>query len=652
MSDIHPSKDAQAVETTEAQIEPSQVSRRQFIAASGLAGVAVAGGGLTAALLPNAAQSAAKAGELNPHVAPGELDTYYGFYSGGQSGEVRVYGIPSMREFKRIPVFNYFPATGWGVTNESRKIMYEGLTPQGKRRADKQGGVLRNGDSHHPHMSYTDGTYDGRYLFINDKANSRVGRIRLDLMVCDKITQIPNVQAVHGLRLQKVPRTGYVFCNGEFLIPQPNDGRDMNDPSKYYTLFSALDGDTMEVKWQVKVSGNLDNTNADYTGRYAFSTCYNSEGGVTLGEMMRAERDHVVVFNIARIEAAVKAGTSFTIGDSKVPVVDGTKGSDLTLYIPIPKGPHGINTTPDGQYFIANGKLSPTVSVVEIAKLDDYFDGKLKDPREVVVAEPELGLGPLHTTYDGRGNAYTTLFIDSQVVKWNIEDAIKGFKDGKTNPIRQKLDVHYQPGHLNASMAETKEADGQWLVSLNKFSKDRFLNVGPLKPECDQLIDISGDEMKLVHDGPTYSEPHDCIIVRRDVLHPKRLYDSNDPMFDDIKAQAAKDGVEIGKDNKIVRDGNKVRVYMISYAPNFGITDFSVKQGDEVTVIIKNLDEIEDVTHGFTLTNYDIQMEISPQQIASVTFTADEVGMHWYYCQWFCHALHMEMRGRMMVEAA
>jgi nitrous-oxide reductase len=611
------------------------VSRREFLGATAIAGVA--GAGLGGGLLGVSSPALAKSTGNKAEVGLGELDEYYGFWSGGQSGEIRILGIPSMRELMRIPVFNYDGATGHGLTNETKRI----LGPD----------APLNGDTHHPHMSFTDGRYDGKYLFINDKANTRVARIRCDIMKTDKIVEIPNVQAIHGLRPQKAPYTKYIFCNAEFRIPHPNNGQFMQDNDRYYTMFSAIDAEKMEVAWQVIVDGNLDNTDADYSGKYACSTCYNSEGGFTLADTMRNERDWAVVFNIPRIEAALKAGKFTTLGDSKVPVLDGRHGSKLTLYIPVPKSPHGLNTSPDGKYFVANGKLSPTVTVISIKKIDDWFAGKLKKPRDTVVAEPELGLGPLHTAFDNRGNAYTTLFIDSQIAKWNVADAIKAYQGKKVNYIRQKLDVMYQPGHNHTSMGETRDADGKWLVALCKFSKDRFLPVGPLHPENDQLIDISGEKMKLVHDGPTFAEPHDCIIVHRSKVKTRKIWKRNDPYFAETVAMAKKDGVVLERDNKVIRDGNKVRVYMTSIAPNFGMTDFTVKQGDEVTVVITNLDQIEDVTHGFTLVNHGIAMEIGPQQTASVTFVAKKPGVHWFYCQWFCHALHMEMRGRMLVEA-
>ena len=627
-----------------------KLKRRGFLGAAAATGGVVALGGTT--LLPRAqAQSEKPAEGQNIHIAPGELDEYYVFNSSGQTGELRIMGLPSMRELMRIPVFNRCSATGWGQTNESIKIMRERMLPQTKAFLEKQGQqVYMNGDLHHPHMSFTDATYDGRYVFVQDKANTRVARIRCDVMKCDAMVEIPNVQGIHGMRTQRYPRTGYVFANGEHIVPMPNDGSILdsdNGKRDYWTCMTAIDGDTMDIAWQVKVDGNLDNLDADYQGKYVFSTCYNSEKGFDVGAMSASETDWVTIINIKRVEEAIAKGDFVEMNGAKV--IDGTGENPYVRYVAVPNSPHGCNASPDGNYIMLNGKLSPTVTVIDVRKLDDLFDGKIEDD-DIIVAQPELGLGPLHTAFDGKGNAFTTLFIDSQMVKWNIDAAIKQFAGEDIDPIVEKIDVHYQPGHNHSSMGETKEADGKWLVSLNKFSKDRFLNVGPLKPENDQLIDISGEKMQLVHDGPSFAEPHDMIIVRRDIVNPVSLWERNDPMWADARAQAEKDGVDLDNANQIVRDGDKVRVYMTATAPAFGLNSFEVNEGDEVTVIVTNKELIEDLTHGFTLGDYGIAMEVGPQATASVTFKADRAGVYWYYCQWFCHALHMEMSGRMFVK--
>lgn len=632
-------------------LPPEDPTRRSFFSKAALAGVAGAGlsMGLSAckgqapAVAGNAVSSASAHG--GGEVAPGQLDDYYSFSSGGHSGEVRVYGIPSGRLFKRIPVFNTDALVGWGITNESKKIL-----------GTKADGSLRytTGDTHHVHMSYKDGVYDGRYMFVNDKIHGRLARIRLDTMECDKITELPNVQGFHGTFPdkrdpvdEKINYTTRVFCGSEFHIPQPNDGRDLDDPSKYSCLFTCVDAETMEPRWQVRLDGNMDLVATSYDGKLAATNQYNTEGGAHYEDMMSSERDACVFFHIARIEQAVKSGKFTTIGNSKVPVVDGRKAANtdpktaLTCYVPIPKNPHGVNASPDGKYYACSGKLSPTASLIEHALVMKWFDGELKDPHDAVVAEPEIGLGPLHTGFDGRGNAYTTLFLDSQIVKWNLEAAIKAYKGDKAaKPVVDRIDVHYQPGHGFTSMGETNQPDGKYFLSDNKFSKDRFLPVGPLHPETAQLIDISGDKMKLIADHAVYSEPHDSIIVRRDLIKTRQVYDL------DEFPNAVKDV----KDNRVERKGKKVTVYMTSQAPSFGLREFKVKVGDEVTIILTNLDKVEDLTHGFAIPKHNINFIVNPRETKSVTFKVEQPGVYWCYCTNFCHALHLEMRSRMLVE--
>ena len=636
---------------TDSTLPTAGLGRRSFINTAALvgltAGVAACNekpsAATPAAPAPAApAASHASAGAAT-HLKPGELDTYYGLWSGGHTGDMRVLGLPSGREITRIPCFVPDALVGWGITNESKAIM--GTKPDGSLK-------YTVADTHHTHASYKDGNYDGRYAWINDKINSRLARIRLDYFVCDKITDLPNVQGFHGIFPDKAdpvdPAINYttrVFCGAEFSIPLPNTGTE--DSSKYRSMFTCVDAESMEVRWQVLIDGNCDLTATSYDGKLAATNQYNTEMGAKYEDMMSAERDACLFFNVARIEAAVKAGKFKTIGTSKVPVVDGTLEANkdpktaLTAYVSVPKNPHGVNASPDGKYFICAGKLSPTGTVIELSKVLEWFDGKLEKLDAAIVAEVELGLGPLHTAFDGRGNAYTTLFLDSQVVKWNVEAAIKFHAGDKASKyVVDRIDVHYQPGHINASQSETKAADGKYLAVGCKFSKDRFLPVGPLHPENEQLIDISGEKMVLMADHPVRGEPHDFIIFKRDLVRPKQVYNLDDSPL------AIKDPKESG----VVRNGKKVTVKITSQAPAFSLREFKLKKGDEVTLILTNLDKIEDLTHGFAIPNYNVNFIVNPLETKSVSFVADKPGVFWCYCTHFCHALHLEMRTRMIVE--
>ena len=605
------------------------LGRRDFVKAGAAVGAVGASAGCLGVLdTENGNENGQAAGNADHHVPPGELDDYYAFLSGGHSGDVRVYGVPSMRQIMRIPVFNPESARGYGHDDETQQMLEEA-------------GGYTWGDTHHPRVSQTGNDYDGRWLFVNDKANGRMARVNLKYFETDAIVDIPNQQGTHGACLV-LPDTKYVIGVGEFRVPMPNDGRDLDDPSVYTSTLAAIDPETMNVEFQVEVDGNLDNADSGKEGEWFFATNYNSEEGVTVEEMQRDDRDWTVAFNFPRIEAAVENGNYETIND--VPVVDGTRDSSLnqggepiTRYIPTPSSPHGVSVTPDNEYAIASGKLDPSATVIEIDALNE-----VSDPEDAIVGQPRLGMGPLHTAYDGRGHAYTTLFVDSQVVKWDIETAVET-ELGSDEAVIEKIDVHYNPGHLIAAESYTADPQGDWLISLNKLSQDRFLSVGPVFPENDQLIYIGDDDegMQLVKDTPAYPEPHDATMVGADKIQPEQVYDPDDLQYEHVS----------NEDNSFERvEDDRVEIKMHSTRNEFGFTDVTVQEGDTVEITVTNTEQTPDLLHSLAIPEYDVNVKLAPQETRKVTFEADKPGVYWMYCAFFCSALHLEMRSRLLVE--
>ena len=539
------------------------------------------------------------------YVPPGELDKYYAFLSGGQSGSVFVVGIPSMRLIREIPVFE--PRAAYGYA------MHEG-DPR-RKELEETGGLW--GDSHHPMLSETNGVFDGKHLWINDLANGRLARVRLDYFQTDRIIKIPNLQGAHGIAVVS-PNTKYIVVNGEF--EQPTDGMATN-PAPYTSVVAFVDPDAMTVKFEVRVNGNIDIADTSKDGRYSFSTVYNLEQGKDMGAMLQYDRDAVAAIDIPAAEKAVADGRANV--RNGVPIIDPEQVPGVLTLIPVPKNPHGVNATPDGKYVIASGKLSPTVTIIDAHTLK-------------IVAEPEVGLGPLHTTFDNHGNAYTSLFLDSQVVKWNIAKAVSG----STDYIVDRINVHYNIGHLQAVGGDSMHPAGDYLLALNKLSKDQYLPVGPDLPENQELIDISGDKMVMLGSFPTPPEPHDATFIAASVLKPivKQVY------------TPGAEAVPAGKE-RVVRTGpHAVTVDMTLIRSTYTPDTFEVREGDAVTFRITNVETVRDMIHGFALPDHNLNIALPPGDTKTITVDAGKPGVYWFYCTNFCSALHLEMRGRMVVQ--
>lgn len=608
---------------------------------AGFVAATISFGNFSSGPTTEAANSTNKSDAEKVYVPFGQKDEYYLFASGGHSGQMFIYGVPSMREIRTIPVFSPDPATGYGFDARTKKML----------------GGYTWGDLHHPAFSETNGDYDGKYMFATDVGNSRAAVMDLKTFTTKDIIKVPNTAGPHCAAFV-TENTEYMFLPTRFAVPVGQEYQPLDQYStKYRGVMSAVTFDQQKEKlniaYQVALppwSYDLSDAGKKSSADWAVMTTYNTEEATTTLEInaSQADRDYIVLFNWKELAQMVKEGKYTDVNGQKMIYPEKQKGG--IYLVPVAKSPHGVDVTPDGKYFIASGKLAPSMTVFSFEKAFKAIDKKdfsgerngipVLNYKSVMEREvnPENALGPLHTQFDDKGMAYTTMFISSEIVKWNP----------KTGEVLDRVPVQYSPGHSVAAEGDTVSPDGKYLVALNKLSKDNFLSVGPSHPETMQLIDISGKKMRVIDTAPVNPEPHYAQMIKADKIKTINVY-PKDP--------SNKDAVYKQTDTRIVRNGNEVHVYGIAMRSRF-IFDHTAKrpdtievnQGDHVFIHLTNIDFDEDITHGFAINSYNLNMEVQPGETNTLEFTADKAGTYPLYCTNFCSALHQEMNGYFLVK--
>ena len=570
------------------------------------------------------------------YVAPGDADEYYVFYSGGHSGNVYVAGIPSMRHISTIPVFAPYPATGYGFDKDSKAML----------------GGYTWGDVHHPALSETGGDYDGRWLFVNDNANNRLARIDLrDFKTKQIFGPVPNISGYHGGSFV-TPNTEYVLAASRFSVPLPKGTyQPMEDyATKFKGIVSGIAIDpqsgNMSNGWQILMPPfdfDLGDAGKGKSEGWAFWTSYNSERATGKLEVTSTQRDRDYIVAVNWKEAAKAANENRGVQTiDGVKVIDPKAAPGIVYLIPCSKSPHGVDVSPDGQWIIGSGKLQSITTVFNIDKMLAAIQAKdfsgdedgipVLNYDKVKEAEVNVGLGPLHTQFDDQGYAYTSLFVESAVAKWKLG----------TWEVVDKIPISYNIGHLATAEGDTVNPDGKYLIALNKLSHGRHMNVGPSQPESSQLINISGEKMKLLYDAFTEPEPHYAQIIKADKIKPVEVY----PKEENKNPNAIWDM----KDVSFTRNGSDVTVKLVAVRSSFEPNKIEVNQGDKVTLYITNIEQTTDELHGFGLLEYNLNVVVDPGETKTIEFVADKPGVFPYYCTNFCSALHQEMQGYLLVK--
>lgn len=604
---------------------------------------------------------------VKAYVAPGKFDEVYNFVSGGFSGQMSVYGIPSGRLFRVIPVFSVDPEKGWGYSEESKPML------------NTSKGFIPWDDLHHVQLSKTNGDADGRWVFGNANNTPRIARISLKTYKTEEIIEIPNSAGNHSSPFL-TENTEYVVAGTRFSVPSDNVNGDVpintyKQNFKGYLSFISVgkeDG-KMDIAFQLECPGvnfDLSRAGKGVSHGWFFFSCYNTEQANTLLEVNASQRDKdfIMAVNWKKAEEYIKAGkgrkesvkyahnvwdesthTSTSEIKNEVTVLNIKDFPDICYMMPCPKSPHGCDVDPTGEYIVGSGKLAALLPVFSYSKIlkaieSKSFDGdyegvpvlKYESVLHGEVKKP--GLGPLHTEFDAKGNAYTSFFVSSEIVKWNVKEL----------KVIDRAPTFYSVGHLCTVEGDSKNPTGKYLIAYNKITKDRYLPTGPELCQSAQLFDISGEKMEMILDFPTIGEPHYAQMILADKIknNSTKIY-----KIDENKHPYVTKGE---KESKIVREGNKVHVYMTCVRSHFAPDNIEgIKMGDEVYFHVTNLEQDWDVPHGFAVKgDANAELLIMPGETQTYKWVPNGVGIVPLYCTDFCSALHQEMQGYVRVSPA
>ena len=599
------------------------------------------------------------------YVAPGDHDSHYAFISGGFSGQLSVYGLPSGRLFKVIPVFSQDPEKAWGYNEETKPMLNTSF------------GFVPWDDSHHPDISQTNGELDGRWIFINGNNTPRIAKIDLSVFETTEILEIPNSAGNHSSAFV-TENTEYVVAGTRFSVPIPQRDMSIKDYKgnfKGSLSFISVDPEdgAMDLSFQILMPGfyyDLAHPGRGASHGWMLFSTYNSEEANTLLEVNASQndKDFIAAVNWKKAEEYIKAGkfttmpanyahnvyddnthTATSTMKKEVRILDASALPGLVYLLPTPKSPHGCDVDPTGEYIVGNGKLSADLTVHSFTKMIDAIENEkfageaygipILNFEDVLAGTvKQAGLGPLHTEFDAEGNGYTTFFISSEVVKWKVG----------TWEVIDRQSTYYSVGHLMIPGGNSRKPQGKYLVAMNKITKDRYLPTGPEVTQSAQLFDISGEKMELLLDFPTIGEPHYAAGMRADIIKERSK------KFFNLSENEHEYAVTSDADVRIERKGKEVHVSMTMIRSHFNPDNIEgIKVGDKVFFHVTNLEQDYDVPHGISMIGANTsELLIMPGQTETFTWEPKRVGVWPFYCTDFCSALHQEMQGYVRVSPA